>query len=146
MMKRSSFAPLALLALVGCGITGPESTRRLAVIEFSETEPVVVEVPATATRGTAFQVAINSYGGGCIGQGPTEVAVNGLTATVEPYQFELVDGNSTCTDDLRTYRHLAQVRFEQAGTGRIVFRGHSRLKGETITVERTVVVQAPAGG
>lgn len=140
-MTRFSFAALAFLALAGCGITGPESTRRLAVIEFTEDDPVVVEVPATATRGVAFQVAIDSYGGGCIGQGPTEVEVNGLTATVEPYQFEVVDGDAACTAELRTYRNVAQVRFDQAGTGRIVFRGRSRLKGETITVERTAVVE-----
>jgi hypothetical protein len=140
-MKRFSFAALALLALAGCGITGPESTRQLAVIEFTEDDPVVVEVPATATRGVAFQVAIDSYGGGCVGQGPTGVEVSGLTATVEPYQFTVVDGDAVCTAELRTYRNVAQVRFEEAGTGRIVFRGHSRLKGETITVVRTVAVQ-----
>lgn len=141
-MKRFSFAPLALFALVGCsGLTGPDSTRRLGVIEFSENAPVVVEVPATAARGVAFQVAINTYGGGCTGQGDPVVEVSGLTATVEPYQYEVVDGNVGCTDDLRTYRNVAQVQFDQAGTGLVRFRGHSRISGGTITVERTVTVE-----
>ena len=140
-MKRLSFAPLALLALAGCGITGPESTRRLAVIEVAEGGPVVVEAPATATRGVTFQVAVNSYGDGCTGQGDTRVEVSGLTATVEPYQFVVVDGNAGCSQELRTYRNVAQVRFEAAGTGRIVFRGRSQITGQTLTVERTVTVQ-----
>jgi len=142
-MKRLSFAPLALLALLGCSdVLGPESTRRPALIEFPNGGPVVVEAPTTVKRGTAFLVAINSYGGSCIGQGPSEVTLEGLTATVAPYQFELVDGNSKCTDDLRTYRNVAQLRFDLAGTARILFRGRSQSAGgELITVERTVVVE-----
>jgi len=141
-MKRLSFAPLALLALAGCsGVLGSDSTRRPALIEFPDGGPVVVEVPATATAGTSFTVAINSYGGSCIGQGPTQVEVSGLTATVEPYQFELVDGNATCTQEIRTYRNVVQLRFDQTGTGRILFRGRSQSAGgEIITVERTVTV------
>jgi hypothetical protein len=143
MMKRLSFAPLALLALVGCSsVLGPESTRRPALIEFPNGGPVVVEVPATVTRGTAFTVAVNTYGNNCIGQGPSDVTLDGLTATVALYQFEVVDGNSTCTQEMRTYRNVAQLRFDQTGTGRILVRGRSQSAGgEIITVERTVVVQ-----
>jgi len=141
-MKRFSFAPLVLLALAGCeGLTGPDHERRLAVIEFTESDPVEVEAPATATRGVAFEVAITTYGGGCVGQGDTDVEVSGLTATVEPYQLVVADEDVVCTQELRTYRNAAQVRFDQAGTGRIRFRGISRTAGGTITVERTVVVQ-----
>jgi hypothetical protein len=142
MMKLLSFAPLALLALMGCSdVLGSESTRRPALIEFPNGGPVVVEVPTTVKSGTVFQVAINSYGGNCIGQGPSEVAVEGLTATVAPFQFELVDGNSTCTQEIRTYRNVSQLRFDQTGTARILFRGRSQSAGgELITVERTLTV------
>jgi hypothetical protein len=141
-MKRFSFAALAFLTLAGCeGLTGPDYARRLAVIELTEGDPVKVEVPATVTRGVAFEVAITTYGGGCVRQGDTDAEVRGLTATVEPYQLVVADKDVVCTQELRTFRNVAQLRFDQAGTGRIRFYGVSRTAGGTITVERTVVVQ-----
>ncbi|HEU4454379.1 MAG TPA: hypothetical protein VFR81_15025 [Longimicrobium sp.] len=142
-MKRIPFASLALLSLAaGCsGITGPEYARRLALIELSDHDGVVVEAPATATRGVGFEVAITTYGGGCVEQGDTDVEVGGLTATVEPYQLVVADEDAVCTQELRTFRNVAQVRFETAGTARIRFRGISAPSNDTITVERTVVVQ-----
>jgi hypothetical protein len=141
-MKRFSFALLVLLALAGCkGLLGPDYVSRLAVIEFTESDSVVVEVPATVTRGVVFEVAITTYGGGCVRQGDTQVEVSGLTANVEPYQLVVADEDVICTQELRTFRNVAQLRFNQAGTGRIRFHGLSRIAGDTITVERTVVVQ-----
>jgi hypothetical protein len=141
-MKRFTFAPLALLVLAGCGeevIAGTEYERRLAVIgPFADT--VVVEVPAAATRGVGFDVAVTSYGNGCFEQADTEVEVSGLTATVDPYQLVAV-GDVNCLDQGRTFRHVAQVRFDQAGTAIVRFRGLSQSTGDTVTVERTVVVQ-----
>lgn len=141
-MKRFSFALLMLLALAGCkGLLGTDHVRRPAVIEFTEVDPVEVEVPATATRGVPFEVAITTYGGGCVRQGDTQVEVSGLTATVEPYELVGVDEDVVCTLELRTFRNVAQVRFDQAGTARIRFRGVSRMANDIITVERTVAVQ-----
>lgn len=141
-MKRFSFALSMLFVLAGCkGLLGPDHVRRLAVIEFTESDSVVVEVPATVTRGVPFEVAITTYGGGCVRQGDTQAQVSGLTANVEPYQLVVGDEDAICTQELRTFRNVAPLRFDQAGTGRIRFHGHSRIAGETITVERTVMVQ-----
>jgi hypothetical protein len=142
-MKRFSFAPLALLVLAGCGgevITGTEFERRLAVIDFYDGSGVVVEVPTAATRGVGFDVAVTSYGNGCVEQADAEVEVSGLTATVDPHQLVAV-GGVECLDVLRTFRHVAQLRFDQAGTAIVRFRGLRRSAGDTMTVERTVVVQ-----
>lgn len=143
-MNRIAFASLALfsLAAAACSsITGTEQERRRAIIDFGPNHPVMVEVPATATRGVAFEVAITSYGGGCISKAETEVRVSGMVATVEPYQLVVEEEQTACPDVLRTDRNVAQVSFANAGTARIVFRGLRHPSGETITVERTVAVQ-----
>jgi hypothetical protein len=140
-MKRLSFAPLIILSLAGCSeVSGPEFARRLAVIEAGEINPVEVEVPTAASQGVGFEVAVTSYGGGCTDPAGTDVEVSGLVATVEPYQLVPVDDDTPCPRDFREARHVAQVRFDQAGTGTIRFRGVSET-GDAITVERTVVVQ-----
>jgi len=136
-MKRLPFAALATLALAGCsGINDPEYERRLALIA-----PVKVEVPATADRGVAFDVAVTSYGGGCVDPAGTEVKVSALVAVVEPYQSVPVGDGHACTKDLREARQVARVRFDQAGTGIIRFRGIGGTGSDTIMVERTIVVE-----
>lgn len=135
---RASLALLALTAAACPSPFGPDTERRLAVIELGDEAPRV-EVPATATAGTPFQVRVTSYGGGCIRAGRTEVRVSGSTATVEPYQ--IITKHDVCTADLRIDVNTASVRFDAPGTATVVVRGLNDAANQVITVERTVRVQ-----
>lgn len=106
-------------------------------------DPVQVQVPAVAQRGQAFEVRVTTYGGGCVHKGRTDVRVDGLSARITPYDWEVVQlpQGSACTMELRLLQHTASVRFDQAGTGRVQIHGRSKPSGEAITVERTVQVQ-----
>jgi hypothetical protein len=137
-------ASLALAALVGAACPSPfgaDKELRPAIIEFTDSEPVRVVVPATAAAGTPFEVRVISYGGGCITRGPTEVSVSGSTALVEPFQTGPADDDVVCTQELRIFENTASVAFAAPGAAKVVVRGYSSISRRIITVERTVQVQ-----
>jgi hypothetical protein len=138
-------ASLALAALAAAACTSPsgaDTELRPAIIEFTQGDPVRVEVPATAAAGTPFEVRVTSYGGGCISQGPTEVSVSGSTALVEPFQVAPAeDEDVVCTQELRIFVNTASVTFAAPGAAKVVVRGYSSISRRVIDVERTVQVQ-----
>lgn len=131
---------VATAALCACnGILGLGGERQqLGVISF-HSDPVVVEAPDTVTRGQTFAVSVRTYGGGCVSQGPTDVRVDDLRATITP--FDINSRNNVCTSELRFFQHEASIKFDRAGTATVVFRGTRRPENEPIAVERTVVVR-----
>ena len=133
----------ALLATAACPTSPGVDVVRPATLEFHE-DPVVVEVPATATAGVPFPVTVHSYGGGCVRQGDTRVQVRGAVADVTPRVVEHRGQNVVCTRELRIYLHEAAVRFDAPGTATVRVHGLRHPAAEPITVTRTVRVQ-PAG-
>lgn len=133
---------LLALAAAGCSplLLEDEEERVVATISHYG-DPARVEIPDAVTRGVAFDVAVTSYGGGCVSQGDTEVEVQGSSAVVTPYDIELRPRNGACTDDLRLYRHVAQVRFDTPGQAVVTVRGFRKPEGNVITVHKTVAVQ-----
>jgi hypothetical protein len=131
---------VATAALCGCngvlGVDGPG--QQPGVISFYS-DPVVVEVPDTVTRGQPFAVSVRTYGGGCVSQGPTDVRVDDLRATITP--FDINSGHDFCTAALRLFQHEASITFDRAGIATVVFRGTRRPEDQPIAVERTVVVR-----
>ena len=131
-----------VVALGACNLpTDPSDERNIGTIQFTEADPVRIEAPATAPAGTSFEVRVTTYGGGCIRQGDTEVQTDGLRSTITPFDVNVTPpAGGACTDDLRLYQHVAQVRFDAAGEARVIIRGYSRTLDRIITVERTVIV------
>jgi hypothetical protein len=136
---------LAVVALAGCSIiTGNEirRERQLGWIRFHN-DPVVVEVPGIVSREVDFDVTVGTYGGGCVDQGDTEVALSGADAEVRPFDIFVVEmpDNYACTDILKRFTHRATLRFTQAGAATVRIRGRAAPDGEVIVVERQVTVQ-----
>lgn len=122
------------------GLLPPDRERVVGTISFYQ-DPVKVEVPKTATRGTPFDVKVTTYGGGCISQGDTEVEVQGAGAVVTPYDVEVRDPELVCTLELRTFVHVASVRFDAPGPAVVTVRGVREPEGDVVTVQKTVTVQ-----
>ena len=121
---------------------GVVQERRVGTIEHYR-DPVRVEAPASVAVGETFEVRVTTYGGGCIAQGDTEVAVGDLRAVVTPYDWETVSmpRNFACTSELRFYTHTAALRFDRAGTATVAVRGRERPGDRVFTVERRITVR-----
>ena len=154
-MRVSPVASLALIAAAACGsptdvglLTGPgvgdeiRTERQLAWIRFYR-DPMHVAIPNVVTRGVDFEVAVRTFGGGCIGQGDTEVAVTGRTAEVRPFDLFVTQlpQNAACTMELRYYLHRATVRFNESGVAKVRIRGRAHPGNDVVVIEEAVVVR-----
>ena len=150
---------LVVPILVACASTGgpgsaPQITefpggvvveRRIATIDYvgNPVFTVSIRVPESVARGQAFAVEVTAYGGDCVSKGDTEARVDGLSAEVTPYDWEVtrLPPRTGCSIAIRPHEHIASLRFDQAGTGRVVIHGRRKPSGEVITVERQVKVR-----
>lgn len=152
---RYSLALLSSVAGVACSsTTGTEPPsrvilggefkreRQLAVIRFYQ-DPMLIEVPSVVSRGVDFEVAVRTFGNGCVTQGDTEVSIAGRTAEVRPFDVFVTQlpPNSACTDILRYYLHRATMRFTEAGVATVRVRGRAQPGNDIIVVEHVVRVQ-----
>lgn len=134
------------LTLVACASTPSEAPqqhegRRVLGVIDHHGDPVRVEAPAEVARGTDFQVAVVTYGGGCVREGDTDVEIDGLRAVVAPFDIDVSGPGVFCTMELRQFRHTATLRFDRPGTATIIFRGRRVPEGDVVSVERTVRVR-----
>ncbi|HEX8393138.1 MAG TPA: hypothetical protein VF665_12410 [Longimicrobium sp.] len=116
-----SAAAVAALAVSACGIIGPDHDWELipAVLLQTEQGPAVA-TPATAKAKAAFAVEIMTIGGGCEREGITEVVVNQQTRTAEITPLDYTDAAAdVCTEELKTFRHTAQIAFDTPGPATI---------------------------
>jgi hypothetical protein len=138
---------LGLLLLSGCAMaTEPSHHLELGVIAGFFHDDPFVEV---RTSGTSAVVTVTTFGSSCNAKGVTRVTMDGLTATIMPFNHAPPAG-TPCPRDLRSFVHEATVGFDRSGTARIRVRGidgrtrsAANLIGDTITVERTVTIPAP---
>jgi len=86
----------------------------------------------------SFDVAVRTYGGGCVDQGDTEVTISGADAEVRPFDIFVTRApdNYVCTDILKLFTHRATLRFTQAGPATVRIRGRNEPGGEIIIIER----------
>lgn len=134
--------PVALGLHAGTDPVG-EQRRVLAEIAGYHAGDPFVEV---RLAGMAARVAVTTYGSSCNAKADTEVSLQGLTATVVPYNFAPPHGTS-CPRDLRAFVHEVTIPFSRSGAAQIRVRGIDRrtrsaanLIGDTITVERSVSI------
>lgn len=139
-ISRISSVIFGSLVIASCGSTLESESVFLGTIEEdSESAPAVVEAPSQSVVGEEFNVTVVTYAdSGCEEAGPTTVNIEGLRATVLP--FDRRNGSRFCSDHAQVLEHQAKVRFEQAGLAEIVVRGLSAERGDTIEVVREVVV------
>lgn len=132
---------LGAVILAGCSPTEPSPERVLGTIAgFSEGDPHVT----VSTDGTAATVVVRTYGNGCFSVAATEVELEGLGATVLPY-----DHDPGCPQrDLLLLEHATTIEFGTPGAAVIRVKGldasnlsSANLTPDTLVVERTVELQ-----
>jgi hypothetical protein len=118
-----------------------ELQRRPAALRFYA-ESAQVTVPGEARAGEPFEVALTTYGGGCIREDTTEVRVTGLVAEVIPYQLAPREGSSmVCTMELRFNRREIDVVFAERGAATVRIVGVSQPGDSALRIERRVNVR-----
>ncbi len=102
-----------------------------------------VELPDTVDVATDFAVTVSTFGGGCTSLGLTEARTEGSVATIEPFDSVVtrLPPGAFCTDVLRTFDHVATIRFSDLGVATLRIVGRREPGGESVTLERTVVVR-----
>ena len=132
---------MALLAVGGCdSIFGTEEPvqveRQLGVILYYG-DLAYIELPGTVRVNVPFDVSIRTYAGGCIAQADTEVQVNGMVATVAPFDSFIVKlpARRPCTADLRHYTHASRITFTTVGRALVIFRGRREPGNEFVSIE-----------
>lgn len=132
---------LGIALVTACSPTEPSQHRVLGTIAgFDSTDPHVV----LSSAGTAVTVGIRTYGNGCYSVAETVVDVDGLEATVTPYDYD----PGCFQRDLKLLDHSATISFPSQGTALIRVKGLdvSKLSGtnlqpDTLLVERTIEIE-----
>jgi len=132
--------PLALLFL-GCdGIGEPDAAKRLGTIAHYQ-DPVVTEAPDTVDAGQPFEVAVRTYGNGCVEKGETVVEPKPGSVSVWPYDLDSRRRDGLCLDFLAHHDHRATLVLREPGVTSIRFHGFSEPGASQIEVVRQVVVR-----
>ncbi len=134
-----SFAVALSLLSIACHQPLVESYdgRVVGTIDAGGTLDRVIEAPSTAAVGQAFSITISTFGNSCVSPAGADVVVDGLVATVTPY--DAVSGE-TCNDYLKPYPRTLQLLFGQSGTATIRVNGRSLYQAGTVSTERSLVV------
>lgn len=143
-MTSRSFAVALLLTpacLAACSSATEPEREVPGIIDFHE-DGVVVSVPDTVRAGVPFEVAVRTYGGGCISEGGTKVEPqDGLVFDVRPFDVDRSRPGVACTMELRYFEHRAEVTVPSAGFATIRFHGLRHPEDSLVTVTRNVLVE-----
>jgi hypothetical protein len=137
---------LSASALAACDAVAPTEredglVRRPSRLAFVG-DSARIAAPDSVAVGSSFVVVVESYGGGCIRDGGTEVALDGLAADVRPFDyFPVPSSDRVCTADLRIIEHPAALRFTRSGRATVRVHGRREPGDVPVVVERTVVVR-----
>ena len=160
-MARLSIATLlaGLVAGFGCSAAPTELTVRASEVPLADrvaadglsatrvgtllfyNDSVRIEIPNRANLGVPLDIYVSTYGGGCVGSDTTVTGVQGLRATIVPYQRVSTNPNLACPSILLIDRRRTQVVFESRGTATIRVIGREEPSGRLFAVERRISVR-----
>ena len=118
------------------------SALRVGTIRMNGTDTTLLEVPAVARRGAVTELYLTTYAGGCIGRDTTIARVDGLRASIVPYQRVFVPpGGGACTRILILERRAIRVTFATSGEAIIRVVGRVSPDRGLVAIQRRLVVQ-----
>ena len=131
-MSRSLVTGTVLLA--GCSlITGVSESRQVGMLGYPD--DLLISVPDSAVVGQPLAVTVRTLGSdGCWKGDGTDIKVNGLTATITPYDVDRVTRGTACTQMLVEIIHTANLTFGLRGEAQISIRGRDGTVTRGVTV------------
>ena len=139
-MRMARSFPVGLsLVLMACHSAPiePGRGRVVGTIDAGGTLDRVIEAPSAVSPGQSFTVTVSTFGNSCVTPAGADVAIDGLIATITPYD---VIAGGICLDYLKPYPRALQLSFGQAGAAIIRVKGASFYQSGLVTVERSLVV------
>lgn len=85
-------------------------------------------------------MSLTTYGGGCIHEDTTIIAVDSLTADISPYQ-RVPTHVTACTMELRINARSLLVTFAVPGRATVTIHGRAQPGDSAVTLLRTIQVQ-----
>jgi hypothetical protein len=133
------FPIIVSLLFVGC--SSPFETQRVVglIDAGGETLSHVIDAPSTVSVGRVFSITVSTYGNSCVAAAGADLIVDGLVATITPYDA-VSSGHGTCLDYLKAYPRTVELRFAQPGTATIRVNGRRDYPAEPASAERSLVV------
>jgi hypothetical protein len=145
----ADFAALFLAHVRGSTASGGENPATVAgIVSFhADGTTGVINAPATVQAGEAFQVTVNTFGGGCETAGNTQVALSDDGATLAVFdQTTATSPDVVCTAILKRLAHTVNLTFDKPGEYTLAVVGRrvgpeTPAEGIPFTVEHTVTVE-----
>lgn len=139
-LKKLVVSSLVLAALAAC--SAPPGERVTGAIIYYGEGPVIT-VPNVVQQGDGFDVKITTFGGGCTVLGGVDFDVEGLSATLTPYDYNTATAATSCSTELKRLEHTATFKFDEAGTATIAVKGLSEDDSGAVetTITRTIEVR-----
>lgn len=142
--------PLMLLAAAAavlaaaCRALDPTYTEPALIILRGDT--ATITVPDSVNRSIAFQVSVETFGGGCTRQiARTDEKVTGSLVEIRPFnETTKVDGRQLCPSDVIPLTHSITAEVKQAGPATIRVIAESRdLAGrvQPAQIQRVITVR-----
>lgn len=139
---RRGFLAIPAAALVlcsgGCALLGPDEDERLGLLDLDGVAATIY-VPQGVERGERFAVNFYTLGGGCMSRGRTELSVDGLEASITPYDIH--SGGRACADIIAFLDHTIWLRFDLEGRATIRVHGRGEPGDRPVVRELVVTVQ-----
>jgi hypothetical protein len=142
MRIRRSFPIVLAVLSIACHSSPvePRPERVVGLIDAGQSFPQVIDAPTEASLGQSFSVTVSTFGNSCVRAAGAEVTIDGLVATITPYDVVAV-GSGVCLDYLKAYPRVVELSFGQAGAATIRVKGRSDYQPGVVTVERSLVVR-----
>lgn len=134
MSRVSRWILMCAVLLGGCSLgTGVGNHRQIGAIGYPDN--LLISVPDSVRVGRVFTVSVRTFGAdGCWKADGTAVAVDGLTATVTPYDADRTSPGVACTMMVIQITHQADLQFGRAGQATIAFHGRDGTATRQVTV------------
>lgn len=149
MKTAGRFLALFVILVTACGDDSPLQPFEPEGLQPSRLqfhgEPVRVSIPAAATAGVSFEVAIETYGGGCVEAGPTSVKLIGGRLDIRPLD-DFPDQDAVCTADVRLIDHSISYTVDAAMTLEVAVYGVRVTEAGREDTTVTGTIEIGAGG
>jgi hypothetical protein len=138
---RSVVWPLLAVETACTPVTGVDWRVERGVIQYSQADPLSLQLPATVTSGVPAAITLRTKGSRyCTKTDRTEVTTATKIVTLEPYDSVYV-GNLSCPDIPCDCAHVVSVTFPAAGAVTLRVVGRRGVSPDAVAVDTVLVVQ-----